>query len=107
MTFTEINSTNFDTLQHMLQYPSHVVTAFYPLVFFGLWLILVLASYFGDRERDQKGDLLGSMAVMGLVIIIIAGISTLFNLINTTTMIIIFIIGALLGVLKIVNNRSN
>ena len=103
MGFIEINSTNFGSIQQLLQFPSLNMPAFYPLVFLALFVIITLTSYFSEKERKGEGNLLSSLAVSGIVLIILSVASQLIGLISTYTMIMILIICMIFDIIYLLN----
>lgn len=95
MTYTGLeNLTNTD-LVDLLKFPSIDTSIFYPLIMFGLFIIFSMASYFSEKERTGKGNILSSSAVSGLVMIVLATILRLLLLISKEILIITIVLGSI------------
>ena len=82
-TFEEYNNTNPEGL---LLYPAHIWNGFIPLLLFGIFTVALLTTYYSKQRLTGNGDFLGSFAVAGFFIGVVAIVMNLIpNLINGFT----------------------
>jgi hypothetical protein len=93
MPLTDLSDLNNTDLQGILQFPSIDFSFFWPFIQFALFAVIVLASYFNEKERVGRGNFLSSLAVGGFVSIVFGAIFWISNLIDGTTLAITLTLG--------------
>lgn len=73
---TNLNTTNLDNL---FVYVAEVVPIFFPMMFFSLFIIILVGTYFSQSRTTGRGDFGGSFAVASFIT---AGIAFAVNLID-------------------------
>ena len=68
-TFTEFNQTG---LTGIFTYPADTWSAFIPLVLFGLFVIVLLSTFFTQKRLTGRDDFFASLAVAGFFTAVIA-----------------------------------
>ncbi|KKL68883.1 hypothetical protein LCGC14_2120520 [marine sediment metagenome] len=96
-TFTEFNNTG---LAGLFLYPPSIWGGFIPLLLSALFLIVMMATLFGQQRTTGKSDFKVSFAVSGFFTVAVAFVMTLVpGLIDSPTLgivIVVAIIGAIL-----------
>lgn len=95
MTYTTLDELNDTSLETILQFPSRDFALFWPLIQLAFFIIIVLASYYAEKDRTGRGNFLSSLAVGGWVSIIVGMFFNYLQLIDRTTFIITFVLSAI------------
>lgn len=67
------------TFGDFLVYPTSCFYHFYSVIFGGLFLILVLSIYFGEKKQNIKPDMISNLGVSSLAIFFLSLIGTLIK----------------------------
>jgi hypothetical protein len=102
-TFQEFNQTD---LAGLFLYPANTWGGFIPLVLSGLFIIVMLSTFFSQRRLTGKGDFFASFAVAGFFTAIIAYLMTLIDGLISTFTLTITIVVAILGVILLFVSRE-
>jgi len=79
-TFFEFqNATNTTNLNNLFVYVAEVVPIFFPMMFFSLFIIILVGTYFSQNRLTGRGDFGGSFAIASFIT---AGIAFAVNLID-------------------------
>ena len=83
MAYETINSTSMRSIADLMVYTGTTFSGFWPLVLFGLWLIITLGTYFSQQRLSGSGDFISS-ATSGSLVTLVATfmLSLIPNLIN-------------------------
>lgn len=100
--FDYANQTGSTGIAGVVSYASTVSSVLMPLVLFGIFLILMLGSYFAQIRSRGQGDLLGSFAVASIVTAVLSVVLYMVNppIVNTFTVLVCIVI-AIVGVASI------
>lgn len=93
MAYVEINSTATSSIADIMVYTGTVFNGFWPMVLFGLWLIITLGTYFSQQRIRGTSDFISS-ATAGSVVTLVATffLSLIPNLISIYVMSIVLMI---------------
>lgn len=76
--------------------PNSTYPYFWAWILTSIWLIIVTTSYFAEKSRNGKGNILSSMAVSCFVIIVLSAIGTAFGVVSLEIMIYIIAISVVI-----------
>lgn len=106
MTYITPTQYNVTGLESLMQYVSYTIPIFVPLLLFGLFMIVLLSSYFAQRYRDGRGDFLASFVVAGFLTTIVAYLLMLMpGVVNSLTLVVCTIV-TVIGVLILLNTED-
>lgn len=92
MAYPGLDVINDTSIKGILQYPNISTPSFYPLILFGIFVVVSLATYFSEKERTGRGNFLSSLAVAGVLNIVLSVLLNLMTLISTLTLIVSMVI---------------
>lgn len=107
MAYPELVDYNVSDVAGVIGYSADVVPILIPLILFGIFMILLLGSYFAQKRSLGRGNFAGSFAVASWVTAIISVVFSLIpNLIPRG--IVVFCIGlAILGSIWLWTSRMD
>ena|SRR3990172_4457357 len=103
-TFTTYNQTG---LAGLLTYPSQVVPAFTPMVLFGLFIIVFLATYSSQKRMAGRGNISSSFSVSSFFVLMVAFGFSLLDMIDSYTLVIFLAIAVLGTIFLLFGNRDD
>lgn len=102
----EIGNRNIVGFEGLMQYASDIVPIFMPMLFFTIFVVTALGSYFAQKSSTGKGNLLGSLATGSYVITGLALILNLIpDLINGLVLTTLFIISMMFIIVLFLNSN--
>ena len=102
-TFQEFNETG---LVGLLTYPAEVVSIFIPMFLFSVFVIVMLAVYFGKKRTTGRGDFPVAFAVGGYVTTILTFIlGTIKGLVNIYIMTVVVAVTIIATLVLVISKR--
>ena len=107
MAYPTIDSVNTSAGMHTLYiYANDVVPIFTPMILFGLFMVMLLGSYFAQIRMRGDANFSASFAVAGFFISVVATFMSLIpGMINLTTMVVCYGL-AMIGFLWLVLDKN-
>ncbi len=96
MAFTKLEDLNTTGIEDILSYPLTGDFWFWGKILLAIFTIITLFTFFEERERLGKGNLLSSFAIASLVTIILSFLGSLFKIITTEIFLIALVSGIVL-----------
>ena len=93
LVYQGLENITVDGPEDFLTYPLIADPYFWGKIFFGIWVVLGLSTFFEEQARLGKGNLLSSFAVSSIAVIILSFIGSLFDIITEEVFIPILILG--------------
>lgn len=95
MAFTRLEEINNGslTLTQLLSYPATGFTYFWGAIFFAIWIILASITFFEERFRLGKGNLLSSLAISSFAVMVLSWIGSLVGFVNNEVNVLVTIFG--------------
>jgi|SRR5690606_35507416 len=76
------NLTNSSGVSGLLAFPNSITPYFWTFILAGIFLIISLSSYFGEKNLGKSGNSLSSMAVASLAVTILGTVGSLLDLLT-------------------------
>lgn len=105
MVYQDLTNMTSNDLNGILSFPNLDTPVFYPLFMTVIFLILTYSTYSSEKQRTGRGNFLSSLAVSGLVTIVIATLLSAMSLISTTILITTIVISAIFIILYFIANK--
>ena len=99
-------TTENPSIADILAYPNAVYPYFWAWMIFLLWGVIVLATYFREKEVKGFGRMLESAAVASLVVIVLAVLGSIAGFIETQILVLVLVSGLLLIGVYFYTNKS-
>lgn len=105
MAYTQLEDLAEINLVNLFNFPSIDTPLYYPIFLFAMFLIVSLALFFKETNREGKGKILSSLAVGGYVTTAIAVVLTLLGAIQREIMIVVLVISLVFQVLYLLTGK--
>jgi len=107
MTYTELGNLTSMNLRDLLTFPSIDTPSFYPIILFGIFIVMTLVSFFREVERERRGNFLSSSAVAGVITTVTAFLMSSLGLIQTRVVISCLVISSIFVVIYMLTGRND
>ncbi len=96
MAFTKLEDLNKTNIEDILSYPLTGDFWFWGEILLAIFIIITLFTFFEERERLGKGNLLSSLAIASVVTIVLSFIGSLFKIVTKEIFLITLVLGIVL-----------
>ncbi len=103
--FIGLEDINVTDISQILSYPLTGDYYFWAKILFAIFVIISLGSFFEERKRLGKGNMLSSFAVGSIVTIVLSFIGSLFNVVTGDVFTVVLVLGAFLIFIWYVKGR--
>jgi len=108
MPYQEMSSFNVTGAHGIFTYVADTVPIFFPLTLFALFIIVLLGTYFSQRNSTGRADIFSSLAVAGYFVSLVALIMSLVGgLIQPMVVIICFTVSIITTIILLLNKASD
>lgn len=91
--YTTLDQLNDTGIQAIMNYPSSGDPFFWGKIMFGIFAILTLVTFFEERRRLGRGNLLSSLAIASVSTMVITWAGTIGNFIGNQISVMVTVIG--------------
>jgi hypothetical protein len=106
MTYTTIDETNITGISGLFLYAADVLPSFMPMVFFAIFMIAMLGTFFAQKRLEGRSDFLSSFAAASWFTTIVAFILSLVpDLVNFFTLSVLIVLSIISGVLLLTSGE--
>lgn len=96
---------NTSGIDDLLTLPNASFPFFWTTILAGIWLIISLSLYYGEKSLKGRGNLLSSMGVSAFACIVLATLGSLFGLFTLTTLVPILVFGILVIAIWLISSK--
>ena len=89
----------------IMSIPNSSYPYFWAWILGGIWFIIVLTTYFKEKELQSKGRILSSMAVASLAIIFLSTIGTILGIVSVDIMTYILVFSIIIFAIWILSSK--
>ncbi len=105
MAFQTLEGANATSIEGILSFPLTGDFWFWGEILLAIFVIITLFTFFEERARLGRGNLLSSFAIASLITIILSFIGTLFNIVTKEIFLIIIVFGIIFIVIWFVRGE--
>ncbi len=95
MTYTGLEDLNDTGFRSFITFPNLDFAYFWEFILLGLFVIIVGSSYFSEKERTGRGNLLSSLGVSGIVLMVLSVLARFLEMISRDMLVINVVLGAI------------
>ncbi len=105
MTFTKLEDLNITGIEDVLSFPLTGDFWFWGKILLAIFTIITFFTFFEERERLGRGNLLSSLAVASLITIVLSFVGSLFKIVTQEIFLIILVLGIVLIFIWYINEK--